>query len=309
MKTALLFSGQGSQYIGMLKDTYSDFDKAAQLIDSANEILGRDLKSICFDGPEEELKLTKNTQPAIFLHSAVNFSLIENKLDFNAVAGHSVGEYAALYAAGVLKFEDAISLVARRGELMYEAGEVKPGTMLAVIGLNDEKLLEVCSNLTDSNAGEYAVAANFNSPGQIVVSGSRGLLRENLGIFKEAGAKIVKELNVSGAFHSPLMEPAKIELEKAIEKTEFSNARIPIYVNVYGRPLVSSDEIKQALVKQLTSPVLWTQTMNNMFGDGFGKFIELGPGNVLQGLVKRTLKGVEFLGYDNSNDLKNLLNL
>jgi len=250
------------------------------------------------------LKQTRFTQPAIFLHSAVLYELLKDKLEFDAVAGHSVGEYAALYIAGVIEFEDALRLVSLRGQLMYSAGEELPGTMFAVLNLDDDKVVEVCNKLNQNDEGAVVVAANFNSPGQVVVSGSRDFLRNNINAFKEAGAKLVKELVVSGAFHSPLMKPAQLELEKAINTIEFKNSKVPVYSNVYAKPLTNADEIKNALIAQLTAPVLWTQSLRQMFSDGITRFVELGPGQVLQGLVKRTLENIEILGYDKFDDLQ-----
>lgn len=305
MKTALLFSGQGSQYVEMMKDLANEFDLAQSMLNQADSILNYPLSNICFNGPIEKLKETRYTQPAIFLHSAIVFELLKDKIEFDAVAGHSVGEYAALYSAGVLNFENALKLVSFRGELMFRAGETLPGTMFAVINLDDEKVIDVCNLLTKEDENLYVVAANFNSPGQIVVSGSADYLRKNAYKFKEAGARLVKELVVSGAFHSPLMEPAKKELERAINEIEFNNAKVPVYANINAKPLTDSEEIKKALISQLTSPVLWTQTLKNMFDAGFGKFIEFGPGNVLQGLVKRTLTNVEIQGYDKAGQILN----
>lgn len=303
MKKALLFSGQGSQYVGMMKDLYDNSPIAKEMINSADEILDFSLSNICFDGPIDILKQTRYTQPAIFLHSAVLFELLKDKIEFSATAGHSVGEYAALYAAGVLSFESALRLVALRGSLMYSAGEELPGTMFAIINLDDDKVDEVCNKLNDNPDGNVVVAANFNSPGQVVVSGSAQFLRDNIGEFKAAGAKLVKELVVSGAFHSPLMKPAQNELEKAINSIEFSDAKVPVYSNVYAKPLTSAAEIKEALISQLTSPVRWTQSLIQMQNDSYSSFVELGPGQVLQGLVKRTLSEVEISGYDKFEDL------
>lgn len=307
MSKVLLFSGQGSQYVGMMKDLAEKSQKAKELIQKADEILGFELSKICFEGPIETLKETRYTQPAIFLHSAVVFELIKDKIEFSATAGHSVGEYAALYASGVLSFESALKLVAKRGQLMFTAGEDLPGTMFAVINMPDDKVSEVCEKLTDAEAGNYVVAANFNSPGQVVVSGSRDYLRENIGAFKEAGARLVKELVVSGAFHSPLMKPAQNELEIAINSVEFSNAAKPVYSNVYAKPLNNSEEIKSALIEQLTSPVLWTQSLNQMQIDGISDYMEIGPGNVLQGLTKRTLKEVNISGADKFEDVEKII--
>ena len=308
MKRALLFSGQGSQYVGMMKDFSEKIPSARELIKHSDEVLGYKLSEICFNGPIELLKETRFTQPAIFLHSALILNLLKNKLEFNATAGHSVGEYAALFASGVLDFEDALMLVSLRGELMFKAGENEPGTMFAVISLDDDKVEEVCKRLTENGNGNVVVAANYNSPGQIVVSGSARYLRDNAKSFKEAGAKLAKELVVSGAFHSPLMDAAKKELEIAINNTDFNYAKVPVYCNVYAKPLADANEIKDALVKQLTSPVMWTQTMKQMESDGFDTMIEIGPGNVLQGLAKRTVDGVSLSGIDKAEDLIGILN-
>jgi [acyl-carrier-protein] S-malonyltransferase len=308
MKTTLLFSGQGSQYVGMLKDIASEYPKAMDIISHADSVLNYPLSNICFEGPPEKLKETRYTQPAIYLHSCVIVDLISNKLAFEAVAGHSVGEYAALYSAGVLSFDDGLRLVSLRGELMFRAGEHEPGTMFAVIGLDDKKVEELCNKLTEDGEGQVVVPANYNSPGQLVVSGSADYLRKNFTKFKEAGAKMVTELPVSGAFHSPLMLPAKKELETAINEINFNDASVPIYSNVFAKPLIKAKDLKEALILQLTSPVLWTQTMLNMKNDGFGKYIEVGPGKVLQGLVKRTLSGVEFSGIDKAGDIELTIN-
>lgn len=306
MKTALLFAGQGSQYVGMMKDIAEKFPVTNEKLDYANSILGYDIKSICFDGPKEVLTETRYTQPALFLHEALIIDILDGKLTFEVSAGHSVGEYAALYSSGVLGFEDALKLVSLRGKLMFEAGEHEPGTMFAVIGMQDEKVEELCEELTKTGKG-VAVLANFNSPGQIVISGSRDFLREKISIFKEAGARMTMELNVSGAFHSPLVKPAKEELEKAINSTVFSDAKKLVYSNVYAKPLIDAGEIKEALIMQLTSPVKWTQTLKNMQADDIGKFIEIGPGKVLQGLVKRTLKNIEIDGIDKIEQLEKKL--
>jgi [acyl-carrier-protein] S-malonyltransferase len=306
MKTALLFAGQGSQYVGMMKDIANEFPLSNEILDKANDILGYDIKTICFNGPKEALTETRYTQPALFLHGAVVMDILDGKLDFDATAGHSVGEYAALYASKVLKFEDALKLVALRGKLMFEAGQHEPGTMFAVIGMKDEKVEEICSNLTENGDG-IIVPANYNSPGQIVISGSRDYLREKIKAFKEAGARMTMELNVSGAFHSPLVQPAKEELEKAINSTGFKDAVKPVYSNVFAKPLTKAEDIKNALILQLTSPVKWTQTLINMQQDEISRFVEIGPGKVLQGLVKRTLKDVEIDGIDKAGELQKKL--
>ena len=303
MKIALLCSGQGSQYVGMVKDIAEKYPQIADLAKQADEIVGYPLTNICFEGPVEKLKETRYTQPALFLHSAAVYEIIKDKMKFDAVAGHSVGEYAALYIAGVLSFEDALNLVSLRGQLMFTAGEETPGTMFAVINLSDEKILEVCKSLTDESKNLYVVPANFNSPGQVVVSGSAEHLRNNINLFKDAGARMTKELVVSGAFHSPLMLPAQNKLEQAINSIKFNNAKVPVYANVSAKPLTNAEEIRTSLIKQLTAPVLWTQLILEMHKDGINKFIEVGAGQVLQGLVKRIVEGVEVTGIDKANDI------
>ncbi|MFN3780553.1 MAG: ACP S-malonyltransferase [Candidatus Kapaibacteriota bacterium] len=305
MKTALLAPGQGSQYVGMIKDLFEEFQPVQNLITVADEILGYKLSEICFNGPIDELKKTKYTQPALFLHSASVFELIKDRIQFDSVAGHSVGEYSALYFAEVISFEDALRLVQLRGDLMFHAGEYAQGTMFAVIGADDKAVEEVCENLTRSGNGNVVVAANYNCPGQLVVSGSAEYLRANISAFKSIGAKIVKELVVSGAFHSPLMEPAREALGEAIAKTTFRNAKVPVYLNVTAQAETKAEIIKEALIQQLTSPVRWTQTIQNMYNDGIRRFIEVGAGNVLQGLVKRTVTDCEIIGLDKAEDLNN----
>ncbi|MGQ9818622.1 MAG: ACP S-malonyltransferase [Candidatus Kapaibacteriales bacterium] len=307
MKTALIFPGQGSQYVGMMADLFENVPRAREIIERADSLLGYSLSKICFEGPIEELKQTKYTQPALFVHSAVVFELIKDKLAFDAVAGHSVGEYSALYSAGVLSFEDALLLVALRGELMFRAGEFAPGTMFAIIGANDSAVEKLCKDLTDKGNGNIIVPANYNCPGQLVVSGSAEYLRSNVLAFKDIGAKVIKELVVSGAFHSPLMEPARLELAKRIKSINFRTPQIPVYTNVDAKPHLDANELKELLIKQLTSPVLWTQTILNLTNDGIKRFIEVGAGNVLQGLVKRTTTEVELYGVDKFEDIAKLI--
>jgi [acyl-carrier-protein] S-malonyltransferase len=306
MNKALLFSGQGSQYIGMMSDFFQNNSKAQSMINMADEILGYKLSQIMFEGPIEKLTETRYTQPALFLHSAVLFDLLKNKITFTGVAGHSVGEYAALYSSGVLTFEDALRLVSARGNLMFEIGQEFPGTMFAIVGMDDEKLNETVNRLNqnDEKLEKIVVAANFNSPGQIVISGSRDYLREIVGEFKSNGAKIVKELVVSGAFHSPLMQPVKIELDKLIESTQFNDANVSIYMNVSAKAATKSNEIRELLKEQVISSVYWTQILQNMKNDGISEFTELGPNSVLQGLVKRTLTEVIINGADKIADLE-----
>lgn len=307
MKTAIVFPGQGSQYVGMGLDLTQNSDYAKKLYQKADEILGFKLSEICFNGPLETLKETRYTQPALFVHSVLLYDMIKEKTEPIATAGHSVGEYAALYAAGVFSFEDGLKLVSLRGQLMFQSGIEQPGTMFAVIGLDDEKVEAICKEITENGNGEVVVPANYNSPGQLVVSGSRDLLRNSAPKFKEAGAKMVKELVVSGAFHSPLLESSSEKLAEAINKTHFLDAKFPIYLNVTSNPERDSQIIKQALIEQLTSPVKWSQIMTNMNRDGIKSFVEVGAGNVLQGLLKRTLSGIEIAGIDTYESYQNFI--
>lgn len=302
---ALLFAGQGSQYVGMVKGLSDEFPQAQSRMKQADEILGFSLSTICYDGPVETLKETRYTQPALFVHEAIIVDILRDKLEFSAVAGHSLGEYSALYAAGVIGFEDALKLVALRGELMFRAGEQLPGTMLAVIGLADEIINDICQRLNGD--GGIIVAANYNSPGQVVVSGSADFLRQHITTFKEAGARMVTELPVSGAFHSPLLESAKERLAEAIHATRFNNSRVDVYCNISAKPEKNADQLRNSLIEQLVSPVRWTETMVNMHSVGISNFIEIGPGKVLQGLVKRTLTGASFSGFDTASDIHKIL--
>lgn len=299
---ALLFSGQGSQYVGMGKDLLEAFSQASDLISKANDILGYSIGDIMANGPEDVLRRTIHTQPALFVHEAAILAITHDQGRAVAVAGHSLGEFSAYYAAGVLTFEDALRLVQTRATLMFNAGERVAGTMAAIVGLDDEVVRGICAELT-SDAESIIVPANFNSPGQIVISGSAEFLRQSLPVFKERGAKIVKELAVSGAFHSPLMSEAQAGLAEQIRTTTFSNASIPVYVNVTARPLLDAEEIQQAALAQLTAPVLWSESLTNMWENGIVKFREIGPGKVLQGLVKRTLPSAECDGVDTSADV------
>lgn len=300
MSTAYIFPGQGSQYVGMGKDLYETFPAAKQLFDEADNILGISLSKICFEGPEEELKQTKNTQPAIFLHSVVVWNLVKPR-DAAMVAGHSLGEYSALVAAQAISFSHAIKLVRLRGELMQKAGEENPGTMAAVVGLAPEIVVEACKEASDAGTVQ---PANFNSPGQIVISGSVAGVKKTMEIAKEKGAKLVKELVVSGAFHSPLMQFAQDTLKDALDKTQFNDAQIPVYANVTAKPVQKANEIRRLLFEQVTSPVRWEESVVNMNAAGAKKFVEIGPGKVLQGLVKRTVASAEVLGIDKAVEIK-----
>ncbi len=297
--TAFIFPGQGSQYVGMGKDLYEGSVTAKTLFDKADEILGFPISRICFEGPEEDLKQTKNTQPAIFLHSIVLFHHIKN-MQFEMTAGHSLGEYSALVAAGALTFEDGLKLVRLRGALMQQAGVEHPGTMAAIVGLDSILVNELC---IEASAEGIVQAANFNSPGQIVVSGSNSGVRKAMEIAKMRGAKIVKELPVSGAFHSPLMESAQAGLKAALERTEIRDAAVPVYANVTTRPMHHADEIRTLLLQQLVRPVRWDESVRSMIADGAATFVEIGPGKVLQGLVKRIDGTVKTIGLEKLNDL------
>ena len=295
-KTAYIFPGQGSQYVGMGKDLFAGYPSAKEMFTRTDELLGIPLSKTCFEGPEEELKQTKNTQPAIFLHSVVVWSLLQPK-DAAMVAGHSLGEYSALVAAGALSFEDGLALVRKRGELMQKAGEENRGTMAAVVGLDAKVVGEVCCTAWKEGVVQ---AANFNSPGQIVISGSVSGVRKAMELAKERGAKLVKELVVSGAFHSPLMQSAKDGLKAALDAVEIRDAKIPVYANVTAKPVQNADVIRTMLFEQVTSPVRWDETIVQMSADGASTFIEVGPGKVLQGLVKRISPGAAVGGIDSA---------
>ncbi len=287
---AYVFPGQGAQFTGMGKDLYENSPLAKELFEKANEILGFDITKIMFEGTAEELKETKVTQPAVFLHSVILAKVLDVKPDM--VAGHSLGELSALVVSGAVTFEDGLKLVAKRAMAMQKACEINPSTMAAVIGLADEKVEEICASIE----GEVVVAANYNCPGQLVISGSMAGIEKACAAMKEAGAKRALPLVVGGAFHSPLMQPAKDELAKAIEATTFSKPSCPIYQNVSTVGETDPETIKANLVKQLTSPVKWTQCVQQMIADGATEFIEVGPGKVLQGLVGRINKEVSATG-------------
>lgn len=301
MKHALLFSGQGSQYVGMAKDLADTHGVAAELLAHADDILGYALSDIMANGPAEQLTETRHTQPALFVHEAIILAITSIRAD--AVAGHSLGEYAALHAAGVLSFEDALRLVQLRATLMFESGSKLPGTMAAVVGLDDDAVRAICAEL-DGVDGQRIVAANFNAPGQVVISGSADYVRAALPRFKESGAKLVKELQVSGAFHSPLLEDAQGPLAERIMATTFNDASMPVYVNVAAEPRTEAGSLRMAVIEQLTAPVLWTQTLHRMWADGVTHFTEIGPGKVLQGLVKRTLAEATIDGIDTTADVQ-----
>ncbi len=294
MKKAYLFPGQGSQKTGMGADHYrfnSDFQKRC---DQANEILGYRLTDIMFEGPDTTLTQTKYTQPALFVHSFALFELLGHKPDM--VAGHSLGEYTALAASGVLAFEDALKAVQRRGELMHDAGETQPGSMAAIIGLDDEAVEKICGEI-HSEPDHVVIAANYNTKGQLVISGHAAAVDEAMERLKESGAKIVKKLPVSGAFHSPLMASAREELEVILDTLAFGIPSAGVYSNVTGTVSHDPEVIRENLKLQLLKPVRWAQTLQSMQQDGARHFVEVGSGNVLQGLVKRTLSGVGISGF------------
>lgn len=298
--TAFLFPGQGSQYVGMLKDFAESDPDSRAFIEHADNVLGIELSSICYNGPEETLRQTEFTQPAIFVHSIIVARKIQ-MLKPDMVAGHSLGEYSALVSAGAIGFEDALRLVRLRGQLMQQAGAEKRGTMAAVVGLNSGTVEEIC---TQASTAGVVKAANFNSPGQIVISGSPEGVRKAMDIARQQGAKMVKELVVSGAFHSPLMESARNGLKGALDEADIRDAGIPIYTNVTAEPVTRAIKIRELLYQQLSKPVQWEQTMRNMRRDGAMSFYELGPGKVLQGLVKRTLDHVQVGGFDKLADIQ-----
>lgn len=302
-KKAFLFPGQGSQYVGMAKDLFDNSVEAREIIKTADDALGINLSYILFNGPEEQLKQTEFTQPAIFLHSVILSSIIRT-LQPDAAAGHSLGEYSALVAAGSIQFYDAVKIVRARGKAMQQAGIDNPGTMAAIVGLDSDKVTESCAEA--SSAG-IVQCANFNSPGQIVISGSVGGVKKAMEICKSNGAKLVKELVVSGAFHSPLMESAKQYLLNELNNTYIYDARFPVYANVTAKPVSSKDEIKKLLFEQVTSPVQWEETINNMIIDGIDEFYEIGPGKVLQGLVKRINPSVKCTNIDKYSEVEKYL--
>ncbi len=288
MKTSYLFPGQGSQFPGMGKDLYDNHSIAKDMFEKANEILGFRITDIMFGGTEEDLKQTKVTQPAIFLHSVILAKTMGDSFKPDMVAGHSLGEFSALVANKTLTFEDALKLVKVRAFAMQKACEAVPSTMAAILNLDDAVVENICAEV--SATGEIVVAANYNCPGQLVISGSIKGVNEACERMKAAGAKRALVLPVGGAFHSPLMKPAREELAGAIASTQFSQPVCPVYQNVNAQPVTDPQEIRDNLIAQLTSPVRWTQTIQNMIADGATSFIEVGPGKVLQGLVKKINK-------------------
>jgi [acyl-carrier-protein] S-malonyltransferase len=289
---ATVFPGQGAQYPGMGKDLYKNSPEARALFEKANEILGFSITRIMFDGTADDLKQTKATQPAIFLHSVLLAKTIKDLFP-DMVAGHSLGEFSALVANGALTFEDGLSLVLKRALTMQKACELKPSTMAAIVGLADDVVEDVCQSID-----EVVVPANYNCPGQLVISGSVNGIDKACEILSQKGARRALKLPVGGAFHSSFMEPAREELAAAIDSTPFSKPVCPVYQNVNARPVTDPAEIRQNLKAQLTAPVMWTQTVQNMIADGASSFIEIGPGKVLQGLVKKVDRKAETVGID-----------
>lgn len=295
MATAYLFPGQGSQFVGMGSELYENNAIFKERVDQANEILGIELKEIMFEGPEEKLKQTEFTQPAIFLHSVALFETLDAAPDM--VAGHSLGEFSALVACGAVDFADALQIVRRRGQLMQQAGIDNPGTMAAIIGMDEEDVESFCKQASEET-GKEVIAANYNCPGQLVISGDVQAVEKAVEIAKENGCRLAKLLPVSGAFHSSLMQPAYDGLKEGLVSLDIVKPDCPIYSNYTAKPTEDPEEIQSNLLNQLLNPVRWTQTLQNMHEDGADHFVEVGPGKVLQGLVKRTLKGVETEGYE-----------
>ena len=290
MKHAYVFPGQGAQFAGMGKSHYDNSSFAKKIFEQANDILGFRISDVMFSGTEEDLKQTRITQPAIFLHSIIAYKSIENAKP-DMVAGHSLGEFSALVANGTLSFESGLQLVSIRAQAMQKACELTPSTMAAVLGLADEKVEEICKQVSNET-GEIVVPANYNCPGQLVISGSVKGVEAACEKLKAAGAKRALVLPVGGAFHSPLMEPARKELQQAIEATNFHNPSCPVYQNVVAKGVVNREEIKKNLIDQLTGAVKWTQCVQAMLSDGATKFTECGPGKVLQGLIVKVNKEV-----------------
>ena len=285
---AYVFPGQGAQFVGMGKDLYENFTQAKELFENANEILGFRITDLMFSGTDEDLRQTKVTQPSIFLHSVILARMLADRFEPDATAGHSLGEFSALVSGGALSFENGLRLVSQRAKAMQMACELQPSTMAAILGLDDEVVEKICNAIN-----EVVVPANYNSPGQIVISGSVAGIDTAIEELTKAGAKRALKLSVGGAFHSPIMEPARKDLETAIDAAEIINPRCPVYQNVTAMPSRDPEVIRENLKKQLTAPVKWTQTVKNMLADGAKSFTEVGPGKVLQGLIKKVDKDAE----------------
>ncbi len=290
---AYVFPGQGAQFAGMGRDLHDRSPLAKEMFEKANALLGFRITDLMFEGSDEDLKQTKVTQPSIFLHSTILASVLEGSFSPDMVAGHSLGEFSALVANKALSFEDGLILVSKRAQAMQKACEISPSSMAAIIGLDDKMVEDVCSSIV-----ETVVPANYNSPGQVVISGSEKGIEKAIEILKGKGAKMAVKLAVGGAFHSPFMEPARIELEEAIRNTNFRKPVCPVYQNVNAAPSSNPEDIKANLVAQLTSPVKWTQTIRNMISDGAVSFTETGPGKVLQGLIKKINRDIVTAGAE-----------
>jgi [acyl-carrier-protein] S-malonyltransferase len=291
---AVLFPGQGSQVVGMGKNHYDQNEHFREYVNKADLVLGISLSEIMFGGPEDQLRQTEFTQPAIFVHSIALFSTLNEEPDM--VAGHSLGEFSALVAAGAIEFEDALAIVRKRGQLMQQAGKINPGSMAAVIGMDDTDVEDACHDASEAT-GLDVVAANYNCPGQLVISGHEAAVDMAIDLLKERGCKLAKKLPVSGAFHSPLMQPAYEGLREKLQSLKIKTPKCSVYANYTGKPTIDTGEIRSNLLNQLLNPVRWTQTLQQMHKDGATEFTETGPGNVLQGLVKRTLKNVQINGF------------
>ena len=305
MATAFVFPGQGSQKVSMGHDLFTSSKVGKKYFDLANEIMDTDIQSIIFNGPEEKLKETKYTQPAIYIVSVIlGHILLEEGLQPDMVAGHSLGEYSACTIAGSLIFETGLSLVKLRAESMQDAGTTNPGTMAAIIGMADEDVISMCNTISSDES--VVVAANFNYPGQVVISGNINAVHETMAKAPDLGAKMAKELNVSGAFHSPLMEPAKKRLSAALDNIEINTATIPVYANVTAEPMIEADEIRSNLKNQLDCPVKWHETIDNMKTAGATEMMEVGPGRVLQGLTRRIDKKLTSRGVETLEQIKEI---
>jgi len=305
MSTAFVFPGQGSQKVSMGHDLFTSSKVGKKYFDLANKIMDTDIQSIIFNGPEEKLKETQYTQPAIYIVSVIlGHILLEEGQQPDMVAGHSLGEYSACTIAGSLTFETGLSLVKLRAESMQDAGTTNPGTMAAIIGMADEDVISMCNTISSDES--VVVAANFNYPGQVVISGNINAVHETMAKAPELGAKMAKELNVSGAFHSPLMEPAKKRLSAALDNIEINTATMPVYANVTAEPVIEADEIRSNLKNQLDCPVKWHETIDNMKTAGATEMVEVGPGRVLQGLTRRIDKKLKSKGVETLEQIKEI---